>query len=178
MLKQRRTWRAAALILLAVAILGPWGYTSDGLPPPEWCQPPNILLEGGGLPGPRCVRSVPGIEMLAFGGQVLWGLPFQVLSGALSLENIERNLLFVLLSGLAILPFASTLLANQGREARLPRLINGLAWGLALAPALLVARGAPAQAAVHLWGVWLFAGLAAAAAVLELAGLRRSKPGA
>ena len=45
--------RGAVLILLLVAIVGPWAYSSDGAPPAEWCRDPNILLENE-----RCVRHV------------------------------------------------------------------------------------------------------------------------
>ena len=57
--EHKNVGRVVVLILLLVAIMGPWTYSSDGAPPAEWCRAPNILLENG-----RCVRLVSGLEVL------------------------------------------------------------------------------------------------------------------
>jgi len=49
--EHKNVGRAAVLVLLLVAMAGPWTYTADGAPPAEWRRAPNILLENG-----RCVR--------------------------------------------------------------------------------------------------------------------------
>jgi len=49
--------RVAVLMLLLVAMMGPWTYTADGVPLAEWCRDPNILLENG-----RCVRLMSGAD--------------------------------------------------------------------------------------------------------------------
>jgi hypothetical protein len=33
--RRQNIWRVAILVLLLVAILGPWSYSADGLPPAE-----------------------------------------------------------------------------------------------------------------------------------------------
>ena len=35
--RRQNIWRVAILVLLLAAILGPWTYSADGLPPAEWC---------------------------------------------------------------------------------------------------------------------------------------------
>jgi len=40
--EHKNVGRVAVLMLLLVAIMGPWTYSSDGVPPAEWCRAPNI----------------------------------------------------------------------------------------------------------------------------------------
>jgi hypothetical protein len=40
----RNLVRLALLLLWIVAILGPWTYTLDGVPPPEWCDERYVLI--------------------------------------------------------------------------------------------------------------------------------------
>ena len=42
-LKNIRTWRALTLILLLIAMLGPWTYERVYVPPP--CTAPNVQVE-------------------------------------------------------------------------------------------------------------------------------------
>lgn len=44
--KNSRTWRAVALILLLIAMIGPWTYERVYVPPPEPCTAPNVQVEG------------------------------------------------------------------------------------------------------------------------------------
>ncbi len=57
--RYRTVGRAAMLMLLLVAVMGPWTYTSDGTLPAEWYRAFNILLGNQ-----RCVSLVSGEEML------------------------------------------------------------------------------------------------------------------
>ncbi len=59
--EQKQLLRAVLLALLVFAVGMPWGYTSDGVLPPEWCAAPYILLEDG-----RCVGKILGAEIISF----------------------------------------------------------------------------------------------------------------
>ena len=61
--KHKNMGRVPVLVLLLLAIGGPWFFTLDGVPPPEWCRDPFFLLSNG-----RCAGSVSAAEILAFVG--------------------------------------------------------------------------------------------------------------
>ena len=67
----KKNRQLAVLVRLSVAMLGPWAHSSDGVPPPEWCRTPFILLESG-----RCVDLVSGASVLFFmvGGVISWAM--------------------------------------------------------------------------------------------------------
>jgi hypothetical protein len=60
-IQHKRGVRLAVLALLIIAVVGPWGYTRDGVPPAEWCRPPFLLLENG-----SCVGQVSGAFYILF----------------------------------------------------------------------------------------------------------------
>ena len=156
-------WRAAFLFFLAAAFMGPWTISSDGVPPPEWCDSPNLLLEEN-----RCARLVYGTEILAFSGEVILAMVVWLGSGAADLLSRGREFLFPIGLFLLVLPFFSTLLLIWGRETRVRRSFHILALGLAAASALPLALSAPSLSSGRLWGIWLYIGLAAGMLLLEL----------
>lgn len=157
--------RVVLLVLLVVALVGPWTYTSDGVPPPEWCRRPNILLENG-----RCVRLVPGVAITWFGAGALLSLSAQLVTGTMGVGRIREFLVGLFL--LPTLPVITTLLVLWRSESRRLRVAHAVAWALAAGSALLlVLSSAPSLG--RLWGVWLSIGLAASALILELRALGR-----
>lgn len=161
--RRQNTWRVAILVLLLVAILGPWSYSADGLPPAEWCHVPNILLENE-----LCVKLVSGASILAFMARVLFSMGPTLASGLINIGEFTRELLFVLLLFLFLLPFLSTLLLLRGRDHRRRYLFHLVAWGLALVAGLLVAVTSWSGQPWRLWGIWLYLALAATALILEI----------
>jgi hypothetical protein len=168
--------RGAALILLLVAMVGPWFFSSDGTPPAEWCHKPNILLENG-----SCVSLVSGVEIYSF-----------MISGSLSLikqlvtvvitgrirEYIFMFLLDVLLL-LLVQPIFSTLLLSYKEDRPRRRLYNRIAWVLAvvIAGLLIGVSYRFSGLGAELWGVWLYFGVGAGMLVVELSllvSMRRS----
>ena len=161
--------RAAILILFVVAYFGPWTFTYDGVPPPEWCAYPNFLDEQG-----RCAGLVRGVEILNWWGGLVPGILWAI-ANPIELARLARTLtirdvaLIALLSAILIinvLPFFSTL-ALFFREKSLPlhwfRLaVCGLASGLWLFAAVWQSNGSP-----RLWGVWLYIALCLAGAGCE-----------
>lgn len=99
LLKNDKVLQLSLLLLLVASFLGPWTYEADGVPPPEYCTPPFILLTPE-----RCVRLVSGAEMI---GYLVINAPAMVL-GMLSGEYLRasalRELAFVILLLLPALP--------------------------------------------------------------------------
>jgi hypothetical protein len=158
--EHRRTLRMALLVLLVVALAGPWTYTLDGVPPPEWCRPPLILLENG-----RCVRLVSGLSVLTFGIGALFSLSAQLVTGAMRIGRMRDFLVFLCL--VPALPVFSTLLVLWRSGSPRLRAAHTIAWGLAAAGGLwLLTASRPALG--RMWGGWLYVGLATSALILEL----------
>ena len=173
--RYKTVWRIALLALLAVSFAGPWYYTSDGVPPAEWCRDPLILLENG-----HCVRLVSGafvgLTMAAFFPVMV----ADVLRGTDTFAGRGREFLgtflFALLALAIMQPFVSTLVASL-RRSRRARVYNIVAWGLAaVLPGALLAATCPSELLPRYWGLWLYVGVAIAAIVLELLALAESKP--
>jgi hypothetical protein len=155
--------RTTVLLLLVVALLGPFTYTSDGVPPPEWCDAPYLLLKDG-----RCVETLSAAELLALATGFLLTMSAGVVTGAVQLGDWVQGTLFLLSPGLFMLPVLSTLLLLywQGAPQRL-RTFHTMTWGLSVLLGLLLAKTSTGLGA-QLWGVWLYIGLAIAALVLEI----------
>ena len=150
--EHKNVGRVAVLVLLLVAIMGPWTYSSDGVPPAAWCRDPNILLENG-----RCVGLVTGATVLPDRAREFLGV-----------------FLFTVGIFLLVLPFFTTLLLIRGRDSRRLRVFHLMAWGLAVLsvlPLLIMLTSASMMPPGQLWGIWLYFGLAASALILEVLAL-------
>ena len=152
-----RIVRLVVLALLVVAFIGPWSYSMDGIPPPEWCAEPNFLLTPE-----RCARLLPGTEILSLLGSFIIALPVMLFSSEFSLAERGRELLFVLLLALLFLPFISTLILSLAKTTWRLLVLDMAAWGLAAVPVVIFIVTLPFQIAPLFWGFWLFIGLAAA----------------
>ena len=170
--EHKNVGRMAVLMLLLVAIMGPWTYTSDGVGPAEWCRDPNILLEND-----RCVRLVSGATVLTFMAGAFLSMSVGLVTGATVLPDRAREFIGVFLFTvgifLLVLPFFSTLLLIWGRDSRRLRVFHLMAWGLAAVLGLLLALLAVSGSGLYLelWGIWLYSGLAAGALILEVLAL-------
>jgi len=167
--EHKNVGRVAVLMLLLVAIMGPWTYSSDGVPPAAWCRDPNILLENG-----RCVRLVSGATALTFMPGAFLSMSVGLVTGTTVLPDRSREFLgvFLFMVGifLLVLPFFTTLLLIWGRDSQRLRVFHLMAWGLAAVLSLLpaVAEAEPGLRSGRLWGIWLYIGLAASALILEV----------
>jgi len=170
----KKEWRVAALLLLPVAIIGPWWFDSIYVPVEYTCSPPNYRLAGD-----ICGVPVTGL------GFFRWGLPGFVdasralVVGEMTLLDWFRGLLFSLFTLLLALPFFSTLLLVLRGDRRRLRVFSVVAWVLAAGVGLLVGLSSHPRLFWVLWGVWLYVVLAASASTLEVltmvAGRRRSE---
>ena len=167
--------RVTVLVLLLVAVVGPWTYTEDGMPPAEWCRAPNILLGNG-----RCVRLVSGIEVLTFMSGAFLSLNAQLVMGTLVLAERAREFfgvyLFMVLLCLLVQPFISTLLA-LGRDRPLGGMYQVITWALAsVITGLLWVASCFSGLGPKLWGLWLNTGLSVSVLAVELWASRASRP--
>lgn len=153
--------RLALLGLMLLAVLGPWMYSEDGAPPPEWCRDPNVLLANG-----RCVRLAPGTELLSFLGSLLLAFPTALASGVRVLPSRAEEVAVLLGLILVWLPLLTTalLLWRQGRRLRMIHLAG---CGLAALVGLWLTRVASDPALFWPWGLWLYIAAALAAVALE-----------
>ncbi len=165
--KRRNIGRWTVLAALLVAIWGPWVYSSDGVPPPEWCRSPNVLLENG-----RCVALESGVTVLTFMVWVFFSLIAQFVSGALALPDRVRELsgVFLVMVSicLLILPFLSTLLVIQRGDSRRLRIFHVMAWGAAAIVSLLPILFDLTFRSTLFWGIWLYIGLAIGMLLIEM----------
>ena len=165
-----KSWvRIAVFGLLVVAILGPWGYAHDGVPPAEWCHPPFLLLENGSCVGRESGAFFLLISIIGFPAGIL-----QFLSGELVLSNLGRYFMFTFFFlGLFFLPFISTLLRVRSGSNMRRRTFHIIAWGLAAALGVLIAVSVEVFHPTHLWGIWLYILLAVGLLAFELLSAHR-----
>jgi hypothetical protein len=175
-IQHKGSLRGAALILLLVAMVGPWFFSSDGKPPAEWCHKPNILLGNG-----SCVSLVSGVEIYSFTISGSLSLIKQLVTVAIT-GRIREYIIMFLLDGLLLLlvqPIFSTLLLRYGEDRPRRRIYNRIAWVLAVVVAgiLIGVSYRFSGLGVELWGVWLYFGVGAGMLVVEfllLVSMRRS----
>ena len=158
-ISRHKNWvRLVGFGLLLIAILGPWAYEGDGVPPPAFCHPPFILLETG-----SCAGRMSGAYIISFSTLAIPSLISQFLSGALVLSERGREfLVFLPPLLLVLLPVTSTLLRVRNRNCRSVQIFSIITWGLAVGLGLLIAALAEVFHPAHLWGVSLYLGVAGA----------------
>jgi hypothetical protein len=152
--------RAVILVLIIAALVGPWWYETDGVPPPEWCEPPFVLIAQGQEGVFTCAIKMTGIELVTGEGYLLYQLE-QAISYGISMENFGIVLLFFALLLIFVLPAFSTLLLMIGGERRWMKILNRAAWITTLLMVLYYALAFILQriaflSVIQLWGFWLY----------------------
>ena len=138
-------WRIAIPLLMVGSLMGPWLIEDDGVPPPEWCDDPYILLadtEGG-----TCVQLVTGAMLYS------WFLPALPFLGALfRFKDCQSTRVFsYVMWGAAAIPALWT----------------------AILALLMTILGHLELPPIRLWGLWFYIGLAATGLGLEIFHRRR-----
>ena len=164
--KHKRVWRVAILVLLLVAIMGPWTFDRINVPSEYPCSTPNIRLEGD-----FCGTPMSGIWIFSWmvGGFI--NASVGLVMSATGFTEWAREFLFSLRLFLLLLPFFSTLLLILGGDHRRRQMFHLAAWGLASGIGLLIGISSYPKLFWVLWGVWLYIGLAASALILEVLAL-------
>ncbi len=172
--EHKRVWRVAILVLLLVAIMGPWTFTDRINVPAEYpCSAPFIRLEGD-----FCGTPLSGIWII--GGFISMGVG--LVTGATGFTDRGGGFLcvFLFIIVLLVLPFFSTLLLIVRGDRRRRQVFNVAAWGFAAGMGLLIGMFSYPKLFWMLWGIWLYIGLAVSALILEvltLAAGRRPRQG-
>jgi hypothetical protein len=165
--KHKRIWRAAILLLLLVALMGPWAFDLINVPAEYPCYP-NIRLEGD-----FCGVPLSGVRVFSWMVSGLIGMVIGLATGATILAGRGREFLgaflYVMILFLLFLPFISTLRLMRGGELRGRQVHHVAVWGLAaVSSGLLLLLFGVSRLHWALWGLWFYVGLAASALILEL----------
>ncbi len=163
--KHQRVWRVVILVLLLIAMMGPWTFDLINVPAEYPCSAPNIRLEGD-----YCGMPLTGIWIFSemVGGLINLGV--RLATGATAFTDGARELLFSLLLLLLVAPFFSTLPLILGGDRRRWRMFHVVAWGLAVGIGLLLGLSGSSRLfwVLWVWGIWLYIGLAGSALILEV----------
>lgn len=161
--EHRNGSRAAALIVLAVAMTGPWFFDRLYVP----AQYPCTYR----LRGDFCGMPTSGTYLFGAVGEI-FHRSRELLSGAIGFGEWARGFLIGLFLSLFVLPFFSTLLVVLRKDQRRWQVFNMIAWGLAAGAGLFIGLFNCPRLFWVLWGIWLYVGLAAAVVTVELLAIR------
>lgn len=141
--------RIGLLMIYLCSSLAPWSFSSDGLPPAEYCESPNFVQND------RCVRLVPGAEILLFIVGAFPVILFGMLANPASLAERARELLGTIVFVLFLAPIAAVLLLLRPQESKRGAIFSALAWGAAAGLSLWMAFSRPEHLSLRYWGIWL-----------------------
>jgi hypothetical protein len=172
--EHKRVWRVVVLVLLLVAITGPWTFDLIFVPSEYSCSAPAIRLEGD-----YCGIPMSGIWVLAVMAGAVANMVVGLVTGTMVLAGRVREFSFSLLGLLLVLPFFSTLFLILRGDRRCQLVFHVAALSLAVGLGLLlVGMSGYSNLSWELWGIWLYVGLAAIALILEVVMLAtRRRPG-
>ena len=171
MIEHKNVWRVVLLVVMLVAIMGPWIFDQILVPPGFSCSDPSIRLDDD-----FCGTPLPGTWLLYW---MVVGLPYasvELITGSISFDDWTGVFRFSLILFPIVLPFISTLLLILRGDRRCRHIFNIAAWGLAAGIALWIAISSYPRLFWVLWGSWLYIGLAASVLILDvltLVGRRR-----
>lgn len=156
-------WRKIFLVLLLVALSGPWYFDRVNVPPAYPCSS-GIRLDDDfcGLPGSGLV-----IVPFAFGG--LFNAAKELFTTSVDFATGLRIFLYSLLLWLILLPFLSTLFVMWRPENRRGQIVHMIILGAATVSTGLF-LSLPSFSRLHwaLWGPWFYLCLALSMLLLEL----------
>jgi hypothetical protein len=152
-------WRIAELMLLLVALAGPWSFDLINVPAQYPCSAPNIRLEGD-----FCGTPLPMTWVLTWVALGVVRLPADLAGGTAGMSDLG----FVLFGLLVVLPLFTTSVLVLHGDRRPVKAVGMGALAFAASAALFAGLSGFPHFFSILWGVWLFAGVAACALCLEV----------
>lgn len=159
----KRYWRITFLLLLGLAISGPWWFDRIWVPAPYTCAAPNIRLDDTfcGLP-----LSITWFYT-TFLGEIT-SLVAGRTTNTLSFDEAARTGLFIVWTTLPLLPVLTTARLLLRGDHRRGYLFHRVGLGLAAGLAGLFGILGFSSASWSLWGLWLYLFLALSMFLLEL----------
>jgi hypothetical protein len=172
--EHRNVWRVGILVVMLVAIIGPWTFDVIWVPSEYSCSAPFVRLDNS-----FCGIPLTGIRLFRWMVEGFIDASAELVTGAMMFIEWTREFLLCLLLPLLVLPVFSTLLLILRGDRWRRQVFNIAAWGLAGGVGLLIGTSSHPRLFWVLWGIWLYIGLAAGALILEvltLAAGRRPAP--
>jgi hypothetical protein len=161
--EHRNVWRGAILVVMLVAIVGPWTFDVIWVPSEYPCSAPFVRLDND-----FCGIPLTGIRLFRWMVEGLVQTSAELVTGAMPFIEWTREFLFGLLLFLPVLPFFSTLLLILRGDRRRRQVFNVAAWSLAGGVGLLLGTSSHPRLFWVLRGIWLYIELAASALILEV----------
>lgn len=161
--EHKNVWRVAILVMVLVAIMGPWTFDLIWVPSEYSCSAPFIRLDNG-----FCGKPLPGIWLFRWMVNGFVYASAGLVTGAMVFIEWAREFLFSLFLFLLVLPFFSTLLLILRGDRQRRQVFNAAAWSLAAGIGLLIGMSSYPKQFWLLWGIWLYIGLAASVLILEV----------
>jgi hypothetical protein len=168
--KYIRGLRFALLVLLVVAIIGPWGFDRINVPAQYPCQAPNIRLEGD-----FCGLPLSGFWIFSLIVTEIPGTIVRIFNGTAVNMDLRPLLLMMLFLFYLVVPIIITFLISWHENQHRRKAFHMASWGLAVGVGLFFAIINYSNLFWKLWGIWLFIGLAAVALILEILTLLAGK---
>lgn len=150
--------RVVVLLLLILALLGPWAFDQINVPAEYDCSP-FIRLNGD-----FCGMPMSGIRFFQLWVGGFFYMLFELISGKFMGQGQEFLLVLAILP---LLPFFTTLLLLWKKDARQLRTAHLIAWALALVLTSLFLIAQINDSVTGLWGVWFYILLAVGAILIE-----------
>jgi hypothetical protein len=148
--ERKRIWRTAVLLLLLIALTGPWFFDRIWVPAEYICSAPNIRLDDAFCGKPQSLMSFSSFMVGDF-----QNMAANLFAG----ETDPMSLIFISFLLLLALPLLSTsiliLRGDQQRWHRFQMIVLGLAAGIGL----FLGLADFSQSYSALWGVWLYIAL-------------------
>ena len=160
--EHERGWRVAFLMILGIAMLGPWSFDRISVPQPYSCSSPNVRLDDT-----FCGMPIPVTLLLLDVPLQFAHLVNELITGSTS-KYASAEWLSILFSIFLVFPFLSTSILILGQEQRYWSAIHCVALGLAVGTGLLIGILGFSVASWRLWGVWLYTCLTVCMWVVEV----------
>jgi hypothetical protein len=164
---RKRVWRVILLALLAISILGPWGFDVIHVPAEFPCSAPHVRLSGDfcGLP----------LSLSWHLSMLISGLTYMI-TAEFTISFVPSMLLNLVVVGLPLLPLLSCAVMILRENGRRLHSVHLVLMGLALVGVSLNALLMGLAGRLHwtLWGLWLYLSTLVLLLALEIM-LRRTK---
>lgn len=170
--ENRRSWRTAFLVLLVIALSGPWFFGDRiHVPSPYSCSWPYIRLDEF-----LCAEGRSFMLFLIVAISHFINIATRLATGAMVLPQEWRAFpwFMLLIIPAVLLPFVTTLNLILGGEYPRRRILHMVVLALAAGMSLIFALLGFFTTALALWGIWFFIGLTAAMLLLEALAPRES----